>query len=41
MSTLSSEELDSGGVYEFSAIVSLKTFNGEAELCFGKGSKLN
>lgn len=41
MSTLSSEEFDGGSVYEFSAVISLKTFDGEAELCFGKGSKLN
>jgi hypothetical protein len=41
VSTLSSEEFDGGGVYEFSVVISLKTFYGEAELCFGKGSKLN
>ena len=41
MSALSSEEFDGGSVDEFSAVIGLKTFDGEAELCFGKGSKLN
>jgi hypothetical protein len=41
VSTLSSEEFDGGGVYEFSVVISLKTFDGEAELCLVKGNKLN
>lgn len=41
MSTLGSEEVNGGVVDEFSAIIGLKTFDGEAELCCGKGSKLD
>jgi hypothetical protein len=41
VSTLSSEEFDGGSVYEFHAVISLKTFDRETELCLGKGNKLN
>jgi len=41
VSALSSEEFGGGSVDEFSPVVSLKTFYGRAELCFGERSKLN
>jgi hypothetical protein len=41
VSALSSEEFDGGSVYEFSAVISLKAFDGEAELCLGRGNKLD
>lgn len=37
----SSKEVSGGGVQEFSAIISLNTFDGQAELSLGESSELN